>query len=51
MRIYLAGSIAGKTEEREEFLKGVNRLLSFYELHERLFNSDLSFKIRTGKEL
>lgn len=51
MKIYLAGSIAGKTKEREEFLKQARRLLSYYELAEKLFNTDLSFEIRTGQPL
>ena len=47
MKIYLAGSIAGKTKDRETFLLRMNRLLSFFELNNKLFNSKLSFKIRT----
>lgn len=47
MKIYLAGSIAGKTKEREIFLLKAKRLLSFYEINNKLFNSILSFKIIT----
>jgi len=45
MKIILAGSIAGKTKEREYLLRNNSRLLSFYEIYERLFNAYLSFKI------
>jgi hypothetical protein len=50
MKIYLAGSIAGKTREREQFLLQSNRLMSFFEINGNLFNSRLSFQIRTIKE-
>jgi len=45
MKIILAGSIAGKTKEREHLLRKSHRLLSFYEINEKLFNAILSFNI------
>jgi len=45
MKIILAGSLAGKTKEREYLLRNNHRLLSFYEIHNKLFNALLSFKI------
>jgi len=45
MKIILAGSVAGKTKEREFLLRKNHRLLSFYEINAKLFNALLSFKI------
>jgi len=50
MKIYLAGSIAGKTKEREHLLRKSYRLLSFYEINKRLFKAHLSFKLRMQKK-
>ena len=49
MKILLAGSIAGKTKEREYLLRNSHRLLSFYEVVNKLFNAALSFKLITRR--
>lgn len=45
MKIILAGSIAGKTKEREHLLRNNHRLLSYYEIKSKLFNAMLSFNL------
>lgn len=45
MNLFLAGSIAGKTKEREYLLRKNHRLLSFFEINGKVFNAPLSFKI------
>lgn len=51
MKVFLAGSVAGKTREREFFMLRTDRLLSYYEISNKLFNSNLSFKIRKNKAI